>query len=112
MNTTRDTEFDYQTYMRQTSPHPGQIQRGTASRHQRRDMEKSKITIRIDTDILEQFKQMVSDGQGYQSLINQALREWLVAQGIKDLVRQELKAMAAQIVASIQDVLTSSREHT
>jgi pyrroline-5-carboxylate reductase len=75
-------------------------------------MEKSKITIRIDTDILEQFKQMVSDGQGYQSLINQALREWLVAQGIKDLVRQELKAMAAQIVASIQDVLTSSREHT
>lgn len=112
MNTTRDTEFDYQTYMRQTSPHPRQLQRGADARHKRRDMAKSKITIRVDADILEQFKQLVPDGQGYQSLMNQALREWLVAQGIKDLVREELKAMSAQIVASIQDVSPSSREHT
>jgi len=107
MNITRDTEFDYQTYMRQTSPNPRQIQRGADARHKRRDMAKSKITIRIDTDILEQFKQLVPDGQRYQSLMNQALREWLVAQGIKDLVREELKAMSAQIVASIQDASTS-----
>lgn len=104
MPTTKDTAFDYQTYMRQTSPAPTQIQRGAKARHERREMAKSKITIRIDSDILEQFKQMVPDGQGYQSLINHALREWLVAQGIKDLVREELKAMTAQVVASLRDI--------
>ena len=104
MPTTRDAAFDYQTYMQHTSPDPRQIQRGTQARHERRGMAKSKITIRIDTDILQQFKQMVPDGQGYQSLINHALREWLGAQGIKDLVREELKAMTAQVVASLRDV--------
>ena len=42
MNPTRDTAFDYQTYMRQTSPNPRQIQRGADSRHKRRDVAKSK----------------------------------------------------------------------
>jgi len=104
MPTTRDPAFDYQTYVQHTTPDPGQLQRGTKARHRRRDMAKSKITIRIDTDVLEQFKQMVPDGQGYQRLINHALREWLVAQGIKDLVREELKAMTAQVVASLRDI--------
>ncbi|MBI4639437.1 MAG: BrnA antitoxin family protein, partial [Candidatus Tectomicrobia bacterium] len=29
------------------------------------------MTIRLDEEVLEQFKQMVPEGQGYQSLINQ-----------------------------------------
>lgn len=103
MSTTKDTEFDYQTYMRHNPPDPAQMQQGPEARRQRRDMAKSKITIRIDPDILEQFKQMVPDGQGYQRLINHALREWLMARDIQDVVRRELSTMTAQIIAAIKE---------
>ena len=66
MSTTKDKEFDYQTYTRQNPPDAEQIQRGAEARRQRREMAKSKITVRIDPDILEQFKQMVPAGHGYQ----------------------------------------------
>jgi hypothetical protein len=66
-------------------------------------MAKSKITIRIDPDILEQFKQMVPDGQGYQRLINQALREWLMARDMQEVVRKELRIMTAQVIAAIKE---------
>jgi hypothetical protein len=46
---------------------------------------------------------MAPDGQGYQSLINRALREWLAAQDIKQLVREEFKAMTAEVVACIHE---------
>ena len=59
--------------------------------------------IRIDPDILEQFKQMVPDGQGYQRLINQALREWLMACDVQDVVRQELKTMTAQLITAVKE---------
>jgi uncharacterized protein (DUF4415 family) len=104
MPTTKDIEFDYQTYMRRNPPEPRRIRRGLQARQQRRDQAKSRITIRIDTDILAQFKQLVPDGQGYQRLMNQALREWLSAQSIQELVHRELKAMAAQMVALLQEV--------
>ena len=103
MPTTRDTEFDYQTYMRQNPPDPRQIQRGPEARHKRRDMPKSRITIRIDTDIVEQFKQRVPAGQGYQRLMNQALREWLITRDMQELVRDEFKAMTAQVLAALQE---------
>ncbi|ETW95743.1 MAG: hypothetical protein ETSY1_29400 [Candidatus Entotheonella factor] len=91
MPTTNDNEFDYQAYMRHHPPECDQLQRGVEAREQRRDMAKSKITIRIDSDILDQFKEMVPDGQGYQRLMNQALREWLEAQGIKGSLRRFLR---------------------
>ena len=103
MPTTKEPDFDYQTYMRQHAPPPEQIQRGTAGREERREVAKHKITIRIDADIIEQFKHMVPDGQGYQSLMNQALREWLMAQGVTELVREELQALTAQMKASLQE---------
>ena len=103
MPTTKDTEFDYQAYMRQNPPEPRHMQRGLQARQQRRDLAKRRITIRIDTDIIAQFKQLVPAGQGYQRLMNHALREWLSAQGIQELVRGELKAMAAQVLAVLQD---------
>ncbi len=103
MHTNNDNEFDYQTYMRQHPPEVEQLQRGTEARQHRRDMAKSKITIRIDGDILDQFKAMVPDGQGYQRLINQALREWLEAKGIKALIQEELSAMVAKAGAALQD---------
>ena len=103
MSTTKDKEFDYQTYARQNPPVAEQIQRGPEARQKRREMAKSKITIRIDPDILEQFKQMVPEGQGYQRLINQALREWLVTSDIRDVVRQELRTMSAQLIEAVKE---------
>ena len=102
MSTTKDKEFDYQTYTRQNPPDAEKIQWGPEARRQRREMAKSKITIRIDPDILEQFKQMVPEGQGYQRLINQALREWLMTRDMRDVVRQELKTMSAQLIAAVK----------
>jgi uncharacterized protein (DUF4415 family) len=103
MSTTKDKAFDYQTYMRQNPPDAEQIQRGPEARQKGREMAKSKITIRIDPDILEQFKQMVPEGQGYQRLINQALREWLMTRDMRDVVRQELRAMSAQLVDAVKE---------
>jgi len=34
---------------------------------------KSQITLRIDTDVLEQFK---AEGSGWQTRMNEVLREW------------------------------------
>lgn len=39
-------------------------------------MQKTAICIRLDPDILEWFK---SDGRGYQTRINTALREYMTA---------------------------------
>ena len=79
MPTINAPEFDYQTYAKEHPPDPSKLQRGSSARHQRRETAKGRITIWIDHEVLEQFKQLVPDGQGYQSLINQALREWLAA---------------------------------
>ena len=103
MPTRKDLEFDYQGHMGHSSPDPGRIKRGTGARQKRRDIAKSRITIRIDTEVVEQFKQLVPAGQGYQSLMNEALREWLTAQGVNELVRVELKALTKQVVSSIQN---------
>ena len=102
MSTTKNKEFDYQTYTRQNPPDAEQIRRGSEARQKRREMAKSKITIRIDSDVLEQFKQMVPEGQGYQRLINQALREWLMTRDLRDVVREELRTMSAQLIAEVK----------
>ena len=102
MPTQKDLEFDYHAHMRHSSPDPRSIKRGTEARQKRRETVKSRITIRIDTEVVERFKQLVPAGQGYQSLMNEALREWLTAQGVNELVRVELKALTEQVVSSIQ----------
>ena len=38
---------------------------------------KRQLTLRIDADILEWFKEHARDGKGYQTNINQALREYV-----------------------------------
>jgi uncharacterized protein (DUF4415 family) len=103
MSMTKTPDVDYQAYMRQQAPELGQMQRGPTARAARRAVAKSKITIRIDTDIVEQFKQMVADGQGYQRLMNQALREWLMARGVTELVREELHTLMANMTALLQE---------
>jgi uncharacterized protein (DUF4415 family) len=56
---------------------------------------KERITIRLDADILEWFRQQVNSrgGGNYQTLINQALREYIIGQQIpiEELLRRVLR---------------------
>ncbi len=65
---------------------------------------KTRITIRLDQDIVDRFFRMAekSGGSvGYQTLINAALREYLEGQAprfedaLRRIIREELKASAA-----------------
>jgi len=64
------------------------------------DPNKVRITIRLDADIIEHFKDIVHDAGGgnYQTLINDALREHIQAQDkglektLRKLIREELRA--------------------
>jgi len=63
---------------------------------------KTRITIRIDDDILDWFRGEVeaAGGGNYQTLINQALREYLNQQQqpleelLRRVVREELRSVA------------------
>ncbi len=62
---------------------------------------KTRITIRVDNDTLNWFRQRVhqSGGGNYQTLINEALREYVRAQGgiledtLRRLIREELQTI-------------------
>jgi uncharacterized protein (DUF4415 family) len=64
------------------------------------DPSKVRITIRLDADIIDHFKNIVhkAGGGNYQSLINDALREHIQAHDkglektIRKVIREELKA--------------------
>ena len=60
---------------------------------------KERITIRLDPDIIEWFRNRVRGGGNYQTLINEALREHIERQSGADLestlrrvLREELSA--------------------
>ena len=61
---------------------------------------KARITIFIDTDILELFRDEAErEGRGYQTEINQALRNYTkqdkrpIQEIVKEVVRKELKLL-------------------
>ncbi len=85
MNTTGKKDFDYQAYIKNKFPDPAEIKRGSDERRKRFESAKMKNIIRIDEDILEQFRQFSSEGQGCEKLINQALREWLSAVNVEEI---------------------------
>lgn len=63
------------------------------------DPNKTRITIRLDTDLLEHFKDQVNSAGGgnYQTLINNALREYVESdksefeKRLRKIIREELK---------------------
>ena len=63
------------------------------------DPNKTRITIRLDTDILDHFKGVVNEAGGgnYQTLINKVLRDHMEARDekfekkLRQIVREELK---------------------
>ena len=60
---------------------------------------KSRITIRLDRDLVDHFKQLVNEAGGgnYQTLINNALREYVendqdkLELRLRKIIREELK---------------------
>ena len=62
---------------------------------------KTRITIRIDTDILNWFRKQVHEkgGGNYQTLINEALREYIdnldgrIEKTVRKVIREELKGI-------------------
>ena len=73
--------------------------KGTRGAIVRADPNKKRITIRLDGDIIEYFKQRVrrAGGGNYQTLINDALREHIQSQStpleetLRKLIREELR---------------------
>lgn len=63
---------------------------------------KTRITIRIDTDILDWFRSQIhkAGGGNYQTLINNALREYIqqtnstLERKLRKVIREELKVIA------------------
>lgn len=63
------------------------------------DPNKTRITIRLDTDIIDHFKGIVNESGGgnYQTLINNVLRDHIEARDeklenkLRKIVREELK---------------------
>jgi uncharacterized protein (DUF4415 family) len=92
-----DKDFDYENYYATTKPDPDKLVPSQEARARRRDMAKQRITIRIDHDILERFKHMANE-DGYQTLINHALRQWLEAQSVQALLREELPDLILQAI--------------
>lgn len=64
---------------------------------------KTRITIRLDVDVLEWFREQVNEAGGgnYQTMINAALREYVARQKeplektLRRVIREELKKRGA-----------------
>jgi len=64
---------------------------------------KTRITIRIDTEVLDWFRRQVNEAGGgnYQTMINEALREHIHRAGkpleemLRQVIREELRASQA-----------------
>jgi len=99
MSTKKKAEFDYRGHAKKKAPSSKLIRRGAKRRAKPVEIKKQRITIRIDEEILDEFRQLAPGGRGYQRLINHALREWLAARGVKELVRDELRDVLEDVVA-------------
>ena len=59
---------------------------------------KERITVRLDPDIIQWFRDQVKGGGNYQSLMNEALREYIqhqetsLEETLRRVIREELKA--------------------
>jgi uncharacterized protein (DUF4415 family) len=100
MNIMEDDNFDYRAYTRETPPEPAKILRGTAERQRRFDAAMTRLSVRLDEDVFEEFRQLTAEGQSVERLINRALREWLSAQGMKELIRVEVQRAVQQSLSS------------
>lgn len=68
---------------------------------------KTRITIRLDNDIIEHFLERVdrAGGGNYQTLINDALREYIRGARLESVIRQ---AVRKEVKAVRDDLLKSA----
>lgn len=52
---------------------------------------KVPITIRLDPDVLQWFRDQVKGGGSYQALINDALREHIAGKGLDEQIRAAIR---------------------
>jgi hypothetical protein len=71
---------------------------------------KTRITIRLDDDILEWFRQRVhaAGGGNYQSLINQALRDSIHREPLEETLRRVLRE-ELQLAAGLETAKATSK---
>jgi uncharacterized protein (DUF4415 family) len=64
---------------------------------------KTRITIRLDNDVIEWFRQQVhmAGGGNYQTLINNALREYIKGreEPLEEIVRRVVREELEQVIA-------------
>ncbi|MCP4397260.1 MAG: BrnA antitoxin family protein [bacterium] len=108
MSIIKEEEFDYQAYTREHPPDPSKIHRGPQASRQRLER-KIKSMVHIDADILEQFQALSSEEYQCENLINRALRDWLYAKTMKELVRDELREIIQQVVSSSSQLAQQSK---
>ncbi len=90
-------DFDYLEWSRSTSPDQEEWKSAVEARRERMKaaaQPKQKLSIRLDSDVVDAFKQLAGDGS-YQALINRALHEWLV-QGSMERVLQRYASSVAR----------------
>ena len=80
-----DDEYDFSNAKRATDvPHLNRLRQEHA--------EKSRITIMLDQDVIEGFKQRAMEhGVGYQTEINSVLKAVLRQGGLEDVLRQVVR---------------------
>lgn len=61
---------------------------------------KERITIRLDPDIIQWFRDRVRGGGNYQILINEALREHIERQGGSDLESTLRRVLREELASS------------
>ncbi len=104
INTMEDETAVYQAYMRENPPDPAKIQRGPEARERRRqrmiEAAAKRPTVRLDEEVAKELQQLMAEGLTYDQVVNQALREWLVAKEMKELVREELQHAFQQVISA------------
>ena len=84
-------------------PDTANITVGLAAREARRkklETEKKQISIRLDQDLIEEFK-IIAGGRGYQSIINKALREWLMTNDMKVFLAAQFHELSENLSSQV-----------
>jgi uncharacterized protein (DUF4415 family) len=88
---------------RARQPDPANLVRGEEAHRLRRERllraaaAKQQVTIRLDADVIDRFKALAGADGSYQSIINRALIQWLDAQEVRGLLREEIDALREAI---------------
>jgi hypothetical protein len=96
MSTINDDNFDYRAFIINNPPDPLKIRRGIAAREQRVEAVMQQRAVRVESEILAQFQEITVPDQNAEQIINQALREWLSAKDLKEMIRGELQEAVQQ----------------